>query len=163
MHHEVALALTAVGVAALTLGAPNPVGGWTVLVLFAARLSSKFNLFLGAPSFSAALFPPHLRHMASYLRRGRVTALFPVSLLALGTAAAAAAAMALDPAAGAFLATAGALVATLCALAALEHVFMALPLADTALWRWALPPSDRPPAVRFRLPLSTKPAADVPN
>ena len=164
MHHEVALALTAAGVAALTLREPNPVGGWTVLVLFAARLSSKLNLFLGAPSFSAELFPQHLRHLASYLRRGPVSALFPVSLLALGMAAVVTGAAALDPAASAFAATGCALVATLCALAALEHAFMALPLADTALWRWALPAADRAdrPAVRLHPPLAAE-AAEAPN
>ena len=144
MHHELALAATAAVVAALTLGAANPIGGWTFLVLFAARLSSKLNLFLGAPNFSVELFPPQLRHLTSHLRRGPLSALYPVSLLGLGLAAAAAAAAALDPQADAFAATGYALVFTLIALAALEHAFMALPLADAALWRWALPAAERP-------------------
>ena len=143
IHHEVALALTAVVIAVATLGAPNPIGGWTFLVLFAARLSSKLNLFFGAPNFSAEFFPERLRHLASYLRQGPVSALYPVSLVGLGVAAAAAAAAALDAQAPPFAATGYALVFALVALAALEHAFMALPVTDTALWRWALPAADR--------------------
>ncbi len=144
MHHELALALTAAAAAALTLGGANPVGGWTFLLLFAARLSAKLNLFLGAPAFSVELFPPHLRHLATYLRQGRVSALYPVSLAGLALAAAAGGAAALDSAASAFTATGGVLVGALAALAALEHAFMALPRADAALWRWALPAADTP-------------------
>ena len=143
IHHEIALALTTLAVAALTLGAPNPIAGWTALVLFAARLSSKLNLFLGAPNFSVELFPAELRHLASYLKRGPVSALYPVSLGALGLAAAAAATTALDPSASPFAATGYALVFALLSLAALEHAFMAAPLPDAALWRWALPVSER--------------------
>ncbi len=143
IHHEVALALTAAGIAGLTLGQANPIGGWTFLVLFAARLSAKLNLFLGAPNFSVELFPAHLRHLTSYLKKGPVSALFPVSIAGLAAAAGLAAWRAFDPAGGAFAATGFALVAALAALALLEHAFMALPLPDAALWRWALPASER--------------------
>ena len=143
IHHEVALALTAAGIAGLTLGQANPIGGWTFLVLFAARLSAKLNLFLGAPDFSVELFPAHLRHLTSYLKKGPVSALFPVSIAGLAAAAGLAAWRAFDPAGGAFAATGFALVAALAALALLEHAFMALPLPDAALWRWALPASER--------------------
>ncbi len=143
MHHEVALAVTAVVIAALTLGGANPIGGWTFLLLFAARLSSKLNLFLGAPNFSAELFPAHLRHLTTYLRKGPVSALYPVSLAGLGLAAAAAARPALEADAAPFAVTGYALLSALAALALLEHAFMALPLPDAALWRWALPAAER--------------------
>lgn len=145
MHHEIALAVTALAVAAVTLGQANPIGGWTFLVLFAARLSSKLNLFLGAPNFSVELFPPHLTHLTTYLRKGPVSGLYPVSLVGLALAAAAAAGAALDPEASAFATTGYALVFALIALAALEHAFMALPLADTVLWRWAAPAANPSP------------------
>ena len=144
IHHELALAATAAVVAAATLGGPDPVGGWTFLALFAARLSAKLNLFLGAPSFSPEFFPPHLRHLTTYLRKGPVSPLFPISLCALAASAAAVAAVAMRPEATGFDRVGYTLVAALLALAALEHVFMALPLADTALWRWALPAAERP-------------------
>ena len=147
--------------AALTLTSPNPVGGLTMMVLFAARLSSKFNLFLGAPNFSVELFPAHLRHLATYLHKGPVSALYPVSLATLGLGAAAAAATALDADATPFTATGGALVAALLALAALEHAFMALPLPDAALWRWALPATERSPTTGH--PPITADALKTPN
>lgn len=151
MHHEAALALTALAVATLTLGRPNPIGGWTFLVLFAARLSSKLNLFLGAPHFSAELFPAHLRYLTTYLRKGPLSAFYPLSLAGLALAAFAAARPALDAAAPPFAATGYALVFALALLAVLEHAFMALPLRDAALWRWALAPAERSaPAVRLR-------------
>ena len=150
MHHEVALALTAVAIAALTLGRANPIGGWTFLMLFGARLSSKLNLFLGAPNFSAEFFPAHLRYLTTYLRKGPVSALYPISIAALALAACAAARPALDASAVPFAATGYALVFALAALAVLEHAFMALPLPDAALWRWAMPAAERS-AIRLRI------------
>jgi hypothetical protein len=41
IYHEVALALTAVAMAAITWGHPNQVGTWTFLVLFACRLRPR--------------------------------------------------------------------------------------------------------------------------
>lgn len=143
IHHEIALALTALAISALTLGSANAIGGWTFLVLFAARLSAKLNLFLGAPNFNAEFFPKHLRHLTSYLRRGPVSALFPLSIASLCAVAALAAWRAFDPSGSAFEATGFALVFSLTALAILEHAFMALPVRDTALWRWALPAAER--------------------
>jgi putative photosynthetic complex assembly protein 2 len=143
IHHEMALAATAAALAALTLGSANPIGGLTFLVLFAARLSAKLNLFLGVPNFSAEFFPARLRYLTSYMRKGPVSALFPVSVIALSGAAALAASRAFDPQATAFEATGFALVLGLTGLAALEHLFMAAPIADSALWRWALPAAER--------------------
>ncbi|CAN5216901.1 putative photosynthetic complex assembly protein PuhE [soil metagenome] len=154
IHHELALAATAVAVAVVTLGQANPIAGWTFLVLFVARLSSKLNLFLGVPNFSAEFFPQHLRHLTSYLRKGPVSPLFPLSLLGLTAIATAAARLALPPAASAFQTTGFALVFALTALALLEHGFMALPVADTALWRWALPAAER---ARLRVATSPDP------
>lgn len=151
MHHELALAVTALAIAALTLASANPIGGWTFLVLFAARLSSKLNLFLGAPNFSVEFFPKHLAYLTTYLRKGPVSPLYPVSLAALAIAAAGAAAVALAADASPVAATGYALVFALLALAALEHVFMALPFRDTALWRWAMPAAE-PEAPRVAVP-----------
>ncbi len=156
IHHELAIAITAVVVAAVTLGQANPIGGWTFLVLFVARLSAKLNLFLGVPNFSAEFFPKHLRHLTSYLRKGPVSPLFPLSLLGLVALATVAAGFALQPQASAFQTTGYALVFALTALALLEHGFMALPVADTALWRWALPAAER-------ARLAVKPSPDAIN
>jgi putative photosynthetic complex assembly protein 2 len=145
IYHEIALALTAVTLTALCWGQPNPVGAWTFLILFACRLSAKLNLFLGVPNFTDSLFPEHLRHLTSYLKKGPMSVLFPLSMTAGCILAAALAWRALQPGASAFTLVAFSLTFALTALALIEHAFMVLPLPDAALWRWALPASEKSP------------------
>ncbi len=145
IHHEIALALTALALVALTWGQPNPVGAWTFLVLFACRLSAKLNLFLGVPNFTDSFFPDHLRYLTSYLKKAPMSALFPVSVTIGCAAAGLMAWRALDPTASAFAVTAFSLTFALTALAMIEHAFMVLPLPDAALWRWALPAAEKTP------------------
>lgn len=141
IYHEVALVLTAAILWAILHAQPNKVGLWTFMVLLVSRLSSKLNLFLGVPNFSTEFFPDHLRHLTSYLRRGRTNMLFPVSILAGGALAWAEAGLALRPDASQFDVVGYSLVFALTALAIIEHAFMVLPFHDAALWRWALPAS----------------------
>jgi putative photosynthetic complex assembly protein 2 len=143
IYHEIALALTAAAMAAITWGHPNQVGTWTFLVLFACRLSAKLNLFFGAPNFTDSFFPDHLRYLTSYLKKGPMSALFPLSVAAGCALAGTLAWRAFSPAAAAFEVTAFSLVFALTALAVIEHAFMVLPLPDAALWRWALPASEK--------------------
>jgi putative photosynthetic complex assembly protein 2 len=147
IYHEAALALTALGLAALTLGHPNPMGGLTFLILFAARLSAKLNLFVGVPNFTDSFFPEHLRHLTSYLRRRPAGLFFAITVTSGCAVLALIAWRALDPAASSFDGVALALLFTLTALALLEHAFMVLPLPDAALWRWALPAAEKHPAL----------------
>jgi putative photosynthetic complex assembly protein 2 len=97
IHHEIALALTALLVVAISWGQPNQIGALTFGVLFFSRLSAKLNLFLGVPNFTEAFFPDHLWHFVSYLRKSPVNALFPVSMAAGVTVAGASLFQALDP------------------------------------------------------------------
>ncbi len=142
IHHEIALALTALAIVAISWGQPNPIGALTFGVLFFSRLSAKLNLFLGVPNFTEAFFPDHLWHFVSYLRKSPVNALFPVSMAAGVVAAGASLYQGLGPGASAFEAAGYGLVFTLTALAMLEHFFMVTPLPDAALWRWAMPATD---------------------
>ena len=146
IYHEAALVLTAGAILALTWGAANQVGLWTFAVLLAARLSAKFNIFLGVPNFTEEFFPEQLRYLTSYLRKGPTNALFPVSISAGVALAGAQGWLALDPGAGAFATTGAALIFALTALALLEHAFMVLPVPDAALWRWAVPAGPKPDA-----------------
>jgi putative photosynthetic complex assembly protein 2 len=139
IYHEIALLLTALVIAAVSWQAPNQFACWTFLVLFFSRLSAKLNLFFGVPNFSDELFPDHLKYLSSYLRRSPASALFPVSILAGVALAGTLVGLALDPGARMFEVTGYALLFALATLAVIEHVFMALPLPDAALWRWALP------------------------
>jgi putative photosynthetic complex assembly protein 2 len=141
IYHEIALILTGGVLWAILHTQPNKVGLWTFGVLLVSRLSSKFNLFLGVPNFSTEFFPDHLRYLTSYLRKGPINALFPVSIAAGCALAWAEAAPALRPDATPFEVVGYSLVLALTALALIEHAFMVLPLHDAALWRWALPAS----------------------
>lgn len=141
IYHELALALTLVVVFALTRGGPNQVGLETFLVLWIMRLSSKLNVFLGVRNLAEGFLPSHLRYLLSYARRARLNPLMPASLLAAGAATIYLGARSLAAGASPLTAVGGTLVTTLLALAVLEHIFLALPLPDALLWRWALPAS----------------------
>jgi putative photosynthetic complex assembly protein 2 len=139
MHHEVALALTLMALAALTWGQPNQIGTLTFLVLWVMRLSAKFNLFLGAPHRGEELLPLHLQHLKGYFRHRRMNALFPVSVAGGGALAWALASLALAPAASPLEQVGYSLLLAMTLLAVLEHVFMFVPPPNALLWGWAEP------------------------
>ena len=137
IHHEIAIALTALLLVALTWGRPNQAAPLTFLLLFVLRLSAKFNLFLGVPNLSDEVFPAHLAYLKSYFRKRALNPLFPFSIL-LGAGIAAwgwTAAEAAPAASG--TSAAATLIAGLAALGVVEHLFLVLPLRDARLWRWA--------------------------
>ena len=132
LWHE--LSVLGVGVLLLALlgGMPNPTGLYAYLVLWLMRWSAKLNLFFGVPNFSTAWFPAHLAHVATYIRHARISPFYPLSLTLAALGFVVLARLALSaPEAHALV---HALPAALLALAVLEHVFMALPVADTRLW-----------------------------
>lgn len=138
IHHELAIAATLLLLVALTWGQPNRVAPLTFALLFAMRLSAKFNLYLGVPNLSDEVFPAHLAYLKSYFRTAPINALFPLSILG-GTAVAVLA----WRAAGAALPESGtaagmSLLAGLAVLGVTEHLFLVLPLRDGRLFAWAL-------------------------
>jgi putative photosynthetic complex assembly protein 2 len=139
LHHEIALATTALLLISLTWNAPNQLAAMSFVLLYALRLSTKLNLFHGVPNAATDILPPHLAYLTSYYGRHRLGWPLLVSTVAalamsgwLGTLAFAA------PAGSADAASASLLFA-LAALGAVEHLFLALPVRDGALWGWALP------------------------
>lgn len=139
--HELALAGTAVGLAALTWGDPNQFGLLTFLVLFFARISAKLNVFLGVPNLTEEFIPEGLAHLKSYFRRAPMNLFFPVSVtgLMLAVSCWSERAIAAESAAD----VAGfVLLGGLTALALIEHWLLVLPLRDAALWHWMLPQDD---------------------
>eukprot|EP01037_Dinobryon_pediforme_P014361 gene14361-14485_t len=54
IHHELAIAATAIVLFAVTWGQPNQTAPLTFLLLFVLRLSAKFNLYLGVPNLTGA-------------------------------------------------------------------------------------------------------------
>ncbi len=141
IHHEIALAATVVLLGAMSWGADNAVAFQIFGLLFVLRLSSKLNLFFGAPHIANGFLPRRLSYLHSYFSpkpagwffvasAGAIAALAGVLLWGAITAA--------TP----FEAAALALLGALTALGALEHAFLALPVPDSALWRWLLPARD---------------------
>jgi len=138
--HELAIAATALVVAALTLDAANTVGLWTFVLLWVMRVSAKLSIYPGARHPLSEMMPQRQIYLTTYFRTDRTTVLLPVVILAalvvfvwlctLGTGA--------DPARAVGIA----LIATLLGLAIVEHVFLLLPIPDSVLWLWAAPTID---------------------
>lgn len=143
IHHELALAIVALLLLAIGLASRQPVGALAFALLFAMRLSTKLNIFAGVPNLNADLLPPQLAYLKSYFGPRRMTLLLPLSLMASGTLTVwlGLAAFALPAGASA---TGASLLLALAALGFLEHLFLALPMREATLWRWALPNAQEP-------------------
>lgn len=140
--HELAILASAGLVTVLTLGGENWTGLFVFMLLWAMRISAKLNIFFGAPHAVSALIPGHLAYLTSYFRTDRISPMLPVTLIAAAGALALviAGTLAADEP---HRTIGGALIAAFLALAILEHVFLMLPIADSALWTWALPKAER--------------------
>lgn len=157
--HELAIALLAISVLALTWNAPNPVAAWTFLVLWVMRTSAKLNLFLGVRNTNEDWLPPHLAYLATFFRRRPMNALFPVVVSAATVVLGWLVDQALKPGLSAHLTVGLLLTAALLGLAVLEHWLLVLPLPSSWLWRWALrrhdPGPEHAPPAALAHPLST--------
>jgi putative photosynthetic complex assembly protein 2 len=136
--HEVAIAATALLIWIITAGGQNLFGLWTFLILWVMRLSTKINIFLGAPNITEEFLPPHLGYLASYFRKRPMNGFFPFSVTAATLAAAWLAHLAFMPGRGPGEVLGYSLVAALTALAALEHWLLFVPLPAQRLWAWSL-------------------------
>jgi putative photosynthetic complex assembly protein 2 len=135
LWHELALLLTLGLLCWLTWGAANPIATHTFALLWVMRLSAKLNLYLGVRNWGEAFLPPHLVYMASYFRRRRMNALWPVSVVGAVALVVLWSGAGLHAEGG--LQTGSLLLATLLALAVIEHLMMVLPFPPERLWRWA--------------------------
>ncbi len=137
IHHEVALALTALMLISLAWNAPNQIGATVFVLMFALRLSSKINLFVGVPNSTTEMLPPHLDYLKSYFGRNRMTVLLAATIAAILALAGWFASLAMAAPLGSAEMTGASLLTALCVLGALEHLFLALPFRDGMLWGWA--------------------------
>lgn len=147
-HHEIALTLGLLALVVMSTEAEGQVALWTYVILYVARVSAKLNLFFGVPRINLEFIPARLSHLKGYLRRGPVTAFFPLAITFLSFATA----CFIDRLISAETPVAQStftLLSALSALALLEHWLMVVPLPDAKLWRWMLP------AAR-QMPLSTE-------
>jgi putative photosynthetic complex assembly protein 2 len=138
LYHELALAVSGFAVVAMTWGGDNQIGAWTFLALWAMRLSTKLNLFLGVPNLSEEVLPADLAYLASYFAKRPMNLFFPVSVT-LATTATGFAWGAVSGLPGDAPELAGAvLIATILTLGVLEHWFLVVPLPVNAIWKWGL-------------------------
>ena len=141
MHHEVALALTALLLISLAWNAPNQIGATVFVLMFGMRLISKINLFVGVPNSTSEMLPDHLAYLKTYFGPNRMTLLLAVSMIALAAASAWFALLALAAPVGSAEMVGASLLFTLSLLGVIEHLFLSLPFRDGMLWGWALPQS----------------------
>ncbi len=137
LWHELAILVTAGVIVWASWGAPNQVGTWTFMVLWAGRTSAKLNFFLGVRNLGEEFLPAQLAYLKSFFKRRRMNPLMPVSIVAglLWLAALAGQARAeTDAAAGVGLT----FIITMLTLALIEHVVLVLPLPFAKLWGWAV-------------------------
>lgn len=139
MHHEVALAVTALLLISLSWDVPNQIGATVFVLMFAMRLISKINLFVGVPNASSEMLPEQLVYLKSYFGPSRMTLLLALSIVAIAAASGWFAMLALAAPVGSAQMVGASLLTTLALLGVLEHLFLALPFRDGMLWGWALP------------------------
>jgi putative photosynthetic complex assembly protein 2 len=138
IYHELLIVAAGGLMIWLTWGALNPVGTWTFVILWLMRWSAKLNLFFGVPNLNEEWLPERIRFLTTYLPKRAMNLLFPVSVSVATVIMCLLVDRALALPAESFGASALLLGATLLALAILEHWLLVLPLADGALWSWAL-------------------------
>lgn len=146
-HHELALAAAALAILAIGHGHANQTGLYTFLVLFAARISAKLNVFLGVPNLSDEMLPAQVDYLRSYFARARINFLFPCSVTALTLAVGCWIERIYTAPVGSGAESGFTLIAALTTLALTEHWLMMLPVRDTALWAWVTPKRAADPAV----------------
>jgi putative photosynthetic complex assembly protein 2 len=138
-YSEMALIAASVALALASQGAANRFALWTFLVLFAARITAKINVYLGVPNINEAFLPSPVRHLSTHFRKAPMNGFFPWSVTLLTFAVGCWIERLLEAPPGSGAAVGFALLAALTALALFEHWMMVLPLPDAALWTWALP------------------------
>ena len=136
IHHEIALALTLAFLTGLSWNAANPVAAQAFGLLFAMRLSTKLNIFVGVPHFDTAMLPPHLAYLGSYFRTRPAGVAMAASLAALACTCH------LARHARRFIErgcrqSVPAWSSRWSRSALLEHLFLVVPVKDASLWRWA--------------------------
>ncbi|MEO0919754.1 MAG: putative photosynthetic complex assembly protein PuhE [Pseudomonadota bacterium] len=134
--HELALFGTGLLLIVVFAGYANPAGWLTYTLLWAMRLSTKLNVFLGAPNAVSDILPKHLFYLTSYFRTDRTHSMFIVSVAFITMLMTIFAFTATQASGG--QAVLWTLLATFAALALLEHLFLVLPVRDAALWWWAV-------------------------
>ncbi len=137
LYHELASLALAALVVAVSWGAPNPVGLWTFLLLWALHQSARLNVFLGVRNLDEEFLPEHLHFIGGFVTRRSMNPLFPVSVTLATAAVVLLGRQAWLAEPGSTEAVGATLLTALAVLGLLEHALLMLPLSMAALWRWA--------------------------
>lgn len=135
VYHEIAVVLTVLLLAALTLNAENQVGLWTLSVLWLMRWSAKLNIFFGVRNLHVDFWPEHLAYLKSFTRRRSMNSFFPVAMTLAGLCVVGLFSAAINAAPGSGTRTGAMLAATMLCLAMLEHLFLVVKVPDERLWK----------------------------
>jgi putative photosynthetic complex assembly protein 2 len=137
VHHEIALVMTAALLLSLGAATANATGAYMFALLFLFRLSAKLNIYWGVPNLNDELLPRHMHYLKSYFGPKRLSPALPLSIMLILGLTLYFAQLAVD-AGQPNAALQISLLAGLSGLAALEHIFLAIPFRDSALWSWAM-------------------------
>lgn len=137
-YHEILLVASTLLVLKLCWGAENTFGMWTFIVLYAARVFAKLNLFFGVPRINLEFVPHALEHLKSHFKIASLNWFFPVSVTLLTFALACWVERIYALSANADI-VGFTLLAAMTTMALVEHWVMVLPVPDARLWRWMLP------------------------
>lgn len=135
--HELAILVGFCALWVAASGGENRLALYSYGLLWAMRLSSKLNIFLGVPNAPVSFLPERLRHLASCFTERPMNVLFPIAV----TIATAGLALLVQRATGAASegeAIAYTLLSVFMALAILEHWFLVLPWQSEKLWKWGM-------------------------
>ncbi|MFN4025029.1 MAG: DUF3623 family protein, partial [Hyphomonas sp.] len=141
IHHELAIAVHAGILVALSWGAANQFALWTFLVLWAMRISAKLVVFSGAPNIADQFLPRHLDYLKSYFSRRPPGSVFAVAIIAITSISVLLALKAFGHTPGSFESAGFLLLTAIAVLALIEHWALVLPVRDPSLWGWAIKPA----------------------
>ena len=142
LWHELVLLAMVSLLYAISVDQPNQITLWAFSVLWLMRWSAKLNLVLGVRNYNREWLPMHLAYLDSYIPRRSFNMLFPLSL-AVGSAMTYVLLHTSYMATDLSVVVGLTLVGMLAALGTLEHLFLMLPLGDSALWYWAAPVAEK--------------------
>jgi putative photosynthetic complex assembly protein 2 len=138
IEHELAIVASGILIGLLTWGGTNQFGLWTFAILWIMRLSTKINIFLGAPNIPDEFLPAHFKYLSTYFRRRAMNGFFPFAITGATLFTAFLVHMAFSAQASSFERVGYMLLTTLMALAVLEHWLLYVPISATKLWSWGL-------------------------
>lgn len=144
-HHEYALVAMLIVLAVLDSTGGTGMAVKTFALLWVMRLGAKLTIFSGAPELSVHMMPERLAYMKTYFRHDRVGIAFWLSVAVCLAFFLAGMYALLFMDYSTVIRTQVIILTTLVGLALIEHAFMVLPVADSKLWQWALPPATRKP------------------